>query len=70
MPSLIPKRKSKRLLAGRNREKGVPGQKLVSYCPMCPRMVSPGDPERDTHQTVSEHTRKTACPHGHEWNVL
>ena len=70
MPSLLSKRFRKQLLAARNREKGMPGYKMVSYCPVCPRMVTPGDPERDVHKTVGMKTKKAKCPHGHEWMVL
>lgn len=70
MPSLISKREQKRLRAGRNRERGLPGSKYVSYCPMCPRMVSPGDPEKDQKAVVDGNTRTARCPKGHEWTVI
>jgi hypothetical protein len=70
MPSLISKREKKRLLAGRNRERGRPGEYTISYCPMCPRMKSPSDPEKDEHVNVDLNTRTAKCRNGHEWKVI
>lgn len=69
MASLVSKRERKKRLAGSNRELGKPGYSIVSYCPECPRLVSPSDPERDEHVNVDLRTRTATCSRGHSWKV-
>ena len=70
MSGFLTKRKKKQILARRNTEKGRPGESLVSYCPVCPRMVNPSDPEKDAHEVVDMNTRTATCSRcGHKWTV-
>jgi len=69
MPSLVNKKTRKIKLAGANRERGVPGYKLVSYCPVCPP-VNNVHPQKNAHATVGQNTRQAFCKHGHRWQVV